>query len=62
MIRESTYLGYLDSLEKICNISSQAKILSSWTFLLLKLTVLASDRVTKILEIVAGSDVNSRSR
>ena len=61
MVGESTYLGYLDSLEKICNISSQAKISRSWTFLLLKLAVLASDRVKKILDIVAGSDVNSGS-
>ena len=59
---ESTYLGYLDPPELICNISFQAKISSSWTFLLLKLAILASDRVTKNLELVAGSDVNSGRR
>ena len=42
MVGESTYLGYFDPPEKICNISSQAKISSSWTFLLLKLANLAS--------------------
>ena len=62
MVEESTYLGYLDSPEKIRNISSQAKISSSWTFLLLKLAILASDRVTKNLELVAGSNVNSGRR
>ena len=62
MVGESTYLGYLDPPEKIYNISSHAKISPSWTFLPLKLTVLASDRVTKILELVARSDVNSGRR
>ena len=55
-------MGYLDPPEKICNISSQAKISSSWTFLLLKLAILASDHVTKNLELAAGSDVNSGTR
>ena len=59
MVGGSTYLGHLDPPEKICNISSQAKISSSWTFLLLKLAILASDHVTKNLEVVARSDVNS---
>ena len=62
MVGESTYLEYLDPTLKIFNISSQAKISPLWTFLLLKLTVLASDRVTKILELVAGSNVNSGRR
>ena len=57
MVGESTYLGYLDPPEKICNISSQAKVSSSWTFSLLKLAILASDHVTKNLELLARSDV-----
>ena len=62
MVGESTYLGYLDPPEKICNVSSQAKIPSSWTSLLLKLAILASDRVIKNLELVAASDVISGRR
>ena len=62
MVGESTYLGYLDPPEKICNIFSQTKISSSWTFLLLKLAILASDRLTKNLELVTGNDVNSGRR
>ena len=62
MVGESTYLGYLDSPEKISNLSSQVKILSSWTFLMLKLVILASDPMTKNLELVVGSDVNSGRR
>ena len=31
-----TYLQFLDTSEKNCNISCRSKILSSWTFLLLK--------------------------
>ena len=59
---ESTYFGYLDPPEKICNISLREKISSSWTFSLLKLAILASDHVTKNLELVAGNDVNSGRR
>ena len=32
MVGKSTYLGYLGTPEKICSISSQAKISSTWTF------------------------------
>ena len=32
MVEDSTYLGYLEPPEKICNVSSQVKISSSWTF------------------------------
>ena len=35
MFGDFTYLQSLDTAEKNCNISSRAKMLSSWTFLLL---------------------------
>ena len=59
MVGESIYLRYLDRTEKICNISCKAKISPSWTFLQLNLAILASDHVTKKLELIARSDVNS---
>ena len=43
MVGDSTYLGYYGAPEKIS---------SSFTLLLLKLAILASDRVTKHLDLV----------
>ena len=44
MVGDFTYLEYLEPCDKNCNISCRSKIVSSWTFWLLKLTEVTSNQ------------------